>query len=66
MLYMSFQGIIYPIVALAIINGIVPFLMSQLMVPQSSYLNYLLWVNAILIFALILPTRVGEMFTRDE
>lgn len=63
---MSFRGIIYPIVVLAIINGIVPFLMSQLMVPRSDYLNYLLWVNAILIFALILPSRVGEMFTINE
>jgi hypothetical protein len=63
---MSVRGFLYPILALTIINAIVPFLMSQLMVPRSDYLNYLLWVNALLIFALILPSRVGEMFMVKE
>lgn len=63
---MSIQSIIYPLLALTIINAVVPFLMSQLSVPTSSYMNYLLWVNALLIFALVLPSRVGQMFMNTD
>jgi len=64
-IYMSIQSILYPLLALTLINGFIPFLMSQLSVPMSSYMNYLLWVNALLLFALVLPNRVGQMFMND-
>mgnify|MGYP000072881036 FL=1 len=59
---MSLASILYPLIGLILLNGTIPFLMSQLNVPMSSYMNYLFWVNALLIFALILPGRVGSMF----
>lgn len=47
---------------LFVINSIVPFMMNQFGVEVSSYLTYLLWLNAMLLFFMILPNTTGEAF----
>lgn len=47
---------------LFVINSIVPFMMNQFNVEVSSYLTYLLWLNALLLFFMFLPNTTGEAF----
>lgn len=59
---MSFTTIVYAILGIAFLNTIIPFLMNQLGVSSSTYLHYLFWLNALFIFFLLLPSRVGQVF----
>ncbi len=39
-----------------------PFVLNIMNIPQNTYLNYLIFVNALFIFYIILPSNVGSMF----
>lgn len=47
---------------LLVVNSIIPFMMSQMNIKVNSYLTYLLWLNALLLFFLLLPNTMGEAF----
>lgn len=46
-----------------IVDVFLPFILNIVGVPQKIYLNYLIFINALLIFYLVLPKNVGEAFT---
>lgn len=51
--------------ALLFIDIIIPIITGFLSVKTESYLNYLLWINALGIFYALLPEKIGLMFTKN-
>ncbi len=45
---------------LLFLNLFVPTVMKFLTVEMASYINYLSWINALVIFYLILPSKVSS------
>jgi hypothetical protein len=50
------------LVIILIIDIFVPFIFNLIDIPQKNYLNYIIWINALLIFYIILPKNVGTAF----
>ena len=50
------------VVIILIIDIFVPFVLNLIDVPQKNYLNYIVWINAILLFYIILPKSKGTIF----
>ena len=50
-------------VVLLLIDILIPIMTNFLSIKVESYLNYLLWINALGVFYAILPERKGEMFS---
>lgn len=50
------------VVIILIIDIFVPFVLNLIDVPQKNYLNYIVWINAILLFYIILPKSKGSVF----
>ncbi len=53
----------YIIITLILINLFLPFFMSNILLINSKYyLNYLLWINVLILLYFILPKSVGNIF----
>jgi hypothetical protein len=50
---------------LLLIDVLVPVVTGFLSIGVESYLNYLLWINALGVFYAILPERTGVMFSKN-
>lgn len=48
---------------LLIVDVFLPFIFNIIGVSQQIYLNYLIFINALFIFYLVLPKDVGNAFT---
>mgnify|MGYP006447547571 CR=1 FL=1 len=44
------------------IDIFLPFILNLIDIPQNIYFNYLVFINALFLFYLLLPKRVGTMF----
>ena len=51
--------------ALLLIDILVPVITGFLSVDVESYINYLMWVNALGVFYAILPEKTGDMFAKN-
>ena len=51
--------------ALLLIDMLVPITTGFLSIQVESYINYLMWVNALGIFYAILPEKTGAMFAKN-
>lgn len=50
------------IVFILFIDIFLPFILNLLDIPQNIYFNYLVFINALFLFYLLLPKKVGTMF----
>jgi hypothetical protein len=50
---------------LLLIDVFVPVVTRFLSISAESYINYLMWFNALGIFYAILPERTGAMFSKN-
>ena len=50
------------IIALIIIDIFLPFVFNLLNIPQQNYLNYIIWINALIIMYIILPKTTNNIF----
>jgi len=56
---------LYVLAVLIIIDIIVPIITGFLSINVETYINYLMWFNALGIFYIILPERAGVMFAKN-
>lgn len=56
------KGIIISIVLLFLLNSVIPFVLKNVNISIQSYLMYLLWANALLLFFMVLPSQAGVAF----
>ena len=54
--------LLYKVLILIILNWFVPTLFNFMGVPSEYYINYMLWISALVIFSMLLPSSVGTMF----
>lgn len=52
-------------VVLILVDILVPVVTGFLSISVESYLNYLMWFNALGIFYIILPEKTGAMFMKN-
>jgi|TARA_B110000467_G_C17806219_1_gene207617 hypothetical protein len=45
-----------------VLDILLPVVMNFLSIDSASYINYLTWINALVIFYLLLPTKLGNIF----
>lgn len=57
-LLIVFSGLLF-------VDILVPIITGFLSVEVASYINYLMWFNALGIFYAILPERTGVMFAKN-
>jgi hypothetical protein len=50
---------------LLLIDVLVPIITGFLSIQVESYINYLMWVNALGVFYAILPEKKGAMFAKN-
>ena len=50
---------------LVLIDVLVPIITGFLSIQVESYINYLMWVNALGVFYAILPEKTGAMFAKN-
>jgi hypothetical protein len=50
---------------LLLIDVFVPVVTGFLSISVESYINYLMWLNALGIFYAILPEKTGSMFSKN-
>jgi len=50
------------VIFLLIIDIFIPFILNLIDVPQQNYLNYIIWINAITLFYIILPKNKSNIF----
>jgi len=56
---------LYVLAVLVLVDIIVPIFTGFLSIGVESYINYLMWFNALGIFYMILPERTGAMFAKN-
>jgi hypothetical protein len=54
---------LYKLLIIGLLDFLLPSLLNVYDVPQSYYMNYLVLINVVFFFNLILSSKVGEMFT---
>lgn len=47
---------------LILLNVVFPFIFNLININQTYYLNYFIWLNALVLLYYILPNKVGEGF----
>jgi hypothetical protein len=52
-------------VVLLIVDVLVPIITNFLSISVDTYINYLMWLNALGLFYAILPERTGSMFVKN-
>jgi len=62
-LYMNKLLLVFLI--LLVVDILVPIVTGFLSIGVGSYINYLMWFNALGIFYAILPERIGTMFAKN-
>ena len=50
------------LIFIVVVDIFIPFILGLLDIDNKYYLNYLLWVNALLILYIILPNNSGDVF----
>jgi hypothetical protein len=52
-------------VVLLLLDALLPVVAGFLSISTESYINYLMWFNALGIFYAILPEKTGAMFSKN-
>ena len=50
------------IFVLVFINALLPDVLNVVGIESSSYINYLLFINAMILFYILLPRKTGQIF----
>jgi uncharacterized membrane protein len=50
------------VVILLVIDIFIPFIFNIIGISQQNYLNYIIWINAIIVFYIVLPNSKGTIF----
>ena len=63
--YIYMNKLLIVFLVLLVVDILVPIITEFLSVSVESYINYLMWFNALGLFYAILPERTGLMFIKN-